>query len=325
MSVFQSRAWQSAWWEAWGQTKGFRLVRPWDGEVSGLYESRYRYKGVLPIRSLQFVGTSHRELRTPRTEYNSFFRDGGAGESLASRISELLETHSWTEAVFSDLLKGSEELEALVSLAARHNWGVRINSVDDGYAINTSDGFQSYLDGLGSNTRLRLFNRRKLLESEGDVEHTNLWQSDPELFFEHLNQFHLKRWGKPCFGGTSLAFHLKFLDRVEGEGGIPYLSALSVDGNVVSVLYNVWYRGTVYNIQAGFMQDFHRKLALGSLHLGYAIEDAFNCRETKAFDLLAGCGKNEDYKKRFSTDCYQFLSVMLVKSAPFRALYWMKG
>lgn len=97
------------------------------------------------------------------------------------------------------------------------------------------------------------------------------------------------------------------------------------DDRVVSVLYNVWYRGVIYNIQAGFVEDFHKKLSLGSLHLGYAIENAFQAKDTHRLDLLAGQGKKEDYKARFSTDQYQFISAMLVKSIPYRALYWMRG
>ena len=87
----------------------------------------------------------------------------------------------------------------------------------------------------------------------------------------------------------------------------------------------MWYQGVVYNIQAGFDENFHRKLSLGSLHLGYAIEGAFKARDTHRLDLLAGWGKKEDYKSRFATDQYQFISIMLVKSVLFRALYWMRG
>lgn len=325
MSVFQSRAWQSAWWETWGQNKGFRLARPWDGEVSGLYESRYRFKGLLPIRSLQFVGTSHRELRTPRTEYNRLFNGALTGGELREAIKALLEQQVWSEAFFSDLPGDSEDVSALVHLAATHNWGIRINAIDNGYAVDTSGDFNSYLSSLGSNTRLRLYNRRKLFESLGEVEEINLWPQDPEFFFTELNRFHRGRWGKDCFAENSLGFHRTFLDRVIEEGGRPMLSVLTFNQQVVSVLYNVWFRGVVYNIQAGFEEHFHKKIALGSLHLGYAIETGFSCGDTHRFDFLAGYGKNEDYKRRFATDSYQFMSLMLIKSAPFRALYWMKG
>ncbi len=325
MNLFQTKAWQSAWWETWGNQKGFRLVREWDGQVSGLYESKYRLKGLLPVRSLQFVGTSYRELRTPRTEHNQFCPDHLSGQPLLREMEQVLQTQSWTEAVFNDLRTGSEEFSALVTIAATHNWAFRITALDNGYAVSTSGNFDNYIASLGANSRLRLFNRRKILESLGSVREENLWPSDVDAFFQHLNRFHLARWKKNCVTSTSLAFHKKFLSRVEEEGGRPLLSALFCGGDVVSVIYNVWYRGVVYNIQAGFDENFHRKLSLGSLHLGYAIEDAFNAEDTYRLDMLAGQGKNEDYKSRFATDQYQFISAMLVKSAMFRALYWMRG
>ncbi|EON92754.1 hypothetical protein MARLIPOL_08374 [Marinobacter lipolyticus SM19] len=325
MSLFQTKAWQSAWWETWGQQKQFRLIREWDGEVSGLYESRYRWKGLLPIRSLQFVGTSHRELRTPRTEYNRFFGDDLSGASLIVAMEQILEGYPWTEVVFSDLLCGSEELSALVTIAATHRWAFRINASDDGYAVTTTGSFKDYLASLGVNSRLRLYNRRKLLESLGEVHLENLWPGNPELFFQTLNRFHRVRWDKNCVAEKSLEFHMKFLSRIEEEEGEPLLSVLQSNGKVVSVLYNVRYCGVVYNIQAGFEENFHKKLSLGSLHLGYAIEEAFRCPVTRRFDFLAGEGKNENYKSRFATESYQFISVMLVKSVLFRALYWMRG
>ncbi|WP_227664073.1 GNAT family N-acetyltransferase [Marinobacter salarius] len=325
MSLFQTKAWQSAWWETWGNQKGFRLVSEWDGQVSGLYESRYRLKGVLPVRSLQFVGTSYRELRTPRTEYNQFCPDNLSGQLLLRKMEQVLQAEPWTEAVFNDLRTGSEELSALVTIAAKHNWAFRITASDNGYAVSTSGSFDSYLASLGANSRLRLYNRRKVLESLGHVREENLWPSDVDTFFQYLNRFHLERWKKNCVTPTSLEFHKKFLSRVEEEGGKPVLSALYCDDRVVSVLYDVWYQGVVYNIQAGFDENFHRKLSLGSLHLGYAIEGAFKARDTHRLDLLAGWGKKEDYKSRFATDQYQFISIMLVKSVLFRALYWMRG
>ncbi|MEX2475903.1 GNAT family N-acetyltransferase [Marinobacter sp.] len=325
MSLFQTHAWQSAWWDTWGDAEGLRLIRQWDGHISGLYESKYRLKGILPVRSLQFVGTSYRKLRTPRTEYNRFCPEHLSGKDLLAAMVTVLESHSWTEVVFSDLLSGSEELSALVTIAATHKWAFRINAADQGYAVATNGSFANYLAQLGSSSRLRLYNRRKLLESHGKVCLENAWEGDPENFFQTLNKFHRARWNKDCVTDKSLGFHLKFLARVTEEGGQPQLSVLTCGGVVVSLLYNVWFDGVVYNIQAGFDETFHKKLSPGSIHLGYAIEEGFRRNDTWRFDFLAGQGKNEDYKSRFATENYQFISVMLVKNLLFRALYWMKG
>ena len=324
MSLFQTNAWQSAWWETWGEQNGFRLVRPWDGEVSGLYESEYRWKGILPVRSLHFVGTSYRNLRSPRTEYNRLFPEGFIGDNLLKATESFLKAHPWTEVVLNDLLKKSEEFSALKAVAANEKWALRVRAVDDGYAIATEGCFEDYLASLGKNSRLRLYNRRKLLEAQGPVRLENLLPSCPQEFFRSLNRFHRARWRKDCVTDKSLAFHLKFLSRVEEEGGEPLLSVLTCNGQAVSMLYNVWFDGVVYNIQAGFDEAFHKKLSLGSLHLGYAIEEAFQRLETERFDFLAGEGKNEDYKSRFATENYQFISIMLVRSLVFRFLYGVK-
>jgi len=325
MSLFQSSAWQSAWWDTWGHQNGFRLLRPWDGEVSGIYESNYRWKGVLPVRSLHFVGTSHKNLRSPRTEYNRLFPDRVKGEELLRSTASILKSCRWTEVVLNDLLNQSEEISVLKDLAAAERWALRIRAVDKGYAVATTGRYEDYLASLGKNSRLRLHNRRKLLEAQGNIRLENAWFSGPRDFFAELNRFHRARWNKSVVTDRSLAFHLRFLDRLMEEGGEPLLSVLSCNGRPVSLLYNVGFRGVVYNIQAGFDETFHRKLSLGSLHLGYAIEEAFERPDTTRFDFLVGEGKNEDYKSRFATENYQFISVMLVRSILFRALYAAKG
>jgi len=63
----------------------------------------------------------------------------------------------------------------------------------------------------------------------------------------------------------------------------------------VSLLYNSCYRGGIYNIQVDFYQELHRKLALGTLHLRYAIESAFQNPSVHYFYLLAGDGKSTNY------------------------------
>lgn len=323
MTLFQTNAWQSAWWETWGVSKDFRLINPWDGESSGIYLSKYRWKKILPIRSLQFVGTSARQIQTPRTEHNRFIRQ--TGESLHMSIESVLDKESWTEAVFSDLKSDSEDLRELLGIAGKRNWVVRLAASDAGYAVATEGDFRDYLAGLGSNTRLRLYNRRKVLEAKGVVRHQNFWPDQPSVFFDALNEFHRARWGKACLDPRSQAFHEAFLARVGVEGGEPLLTGLYCGDRLVSVLYNVWYQGVVYNIQAGFEQQFHKKLALGSLHLGYAIEQSFKSPNTIRFDMLAGQGQNEDYKARFATETYYLNSIMLVKNRLFRLLYGLKG
>lgn len=325
MSVFQSAAWQSAWWNTWGDTEGFQLIRQHTYPAAGLYIDRYLFKGGLPIRCLQFVGTNYRRISTPRSEYNALLIDGvGSVDGYCNPL-EGISSASWSEAVFRDMVECSDDVAELRRLAERRGWLWRIVDEDTSYSVDTSGSWQDYLNGLGANTRLRLFNRRRLLAREGTVGLSDFWPDKTDDFFKLLNRFHARRWGNACFNRESLSFHQEFLKKVVDEGGVPELSVLFCADRPISVLYNVAFEGCVYNIQAGFEADFHKKLAVGTLHLGYGIEEAFNKPGISTFDLLAGEGKHENYKARLATHSQKLVSVMLVRSRPFQFLYRLKG
>lgn len=319
MSLFQSNAWQKTWWDTWGNTQGFSLVALGENHRCGIYLDQYRWRNVVPIRCLQFVGTNYRRISTPRTEYNDLtsFYDGLEPDKELAHL-------PWNEAVFRDIIDNASEINRLQQLCLERGWLLRTVHQDTAYHVSTDGPFDEYLASLGPNTRLRLFNRRKVLDAEGFVETENFWPNKVEHFFERLNELHAIRWGKPCFGQLSLDFHLRFLSRIVEEGGRPELSVLFCGKREISLLYNVAYEGRVYNIQAGYIEGFHPKLALGTLHLGYCIEAAFGDPELNSFDLLAGEGKNENYKKRLANREVPMVSLMVVRGRLLKLLYRLK-
>lgn len=326
MSLFQTDAWQSAWWDTWGMENGLELVTGWGHGRTGIYTSTYRIKGFLPVRSIEFVGSSYRKIRSTRTEYNTFSTASDTPADAIGQLKKLLDTRPWAEAIFNDLRENSDETAELLALARNKQWLVRVAAADTAWKIRTDRSFNDYLKDLGRNTRLRLHNRRGVLESLGGISHENLYEAnrDPGAFFGHLNDFHQRRWGKPVYNHKALAFNTAFLDRVVSAGGEPQLLALRCGEQLISVLYNVKYQGCVYNLQSGFEESFHPKLAIGTLHLGYAIERAFQEEGTQTFDMLAGSGKNENYKQRLATESEPLISLMLVKHPVLKLLYRLK-
>ncbi|KAA1175060.1 GNAT family N-acetyltransferase [Marinobacter salinexigens] len=324
MSLFQTNAWQDAWWAIWGSTPGFRHIQSCEQEVSGLYQDVYRLYGCIPIRCFQFIGTNYRRISTPRTEYNSLFHGGDTVSGQEPAFTELLDSGEWTEAVFRDVREDAPDLEILRRLAVSRGWSMRTLATDTAYAVDTRGSFQSYLAGLGSNTRLKLYNRRKILEGLGTVALENAWPNRVDEFFDLLNRFHRVRWGVECFNKESLEFHRCFLEQISKDGGGPSLSLLLCGDRVISVVYNVCYKGCVYNLQSGYVEDFHRKIALGTLHLGYCIETAFSSPTLQMFDMLAGTGKNDNYKARLATQHVELRSVMVVRSWLSKILYRLK-
>src|SRR5680860_212302 len=326
MSLFQTDAWQSAWWDTWGVENGLELVRDWGDGRTGIYTSTYRIKSLLPVRSIEFVGSSYRKIRSTRTEYNTFSTASDTPADAINQLKKLLGKRPWAEAIFNDLRADSDETAELLALARNKQWLVRVAAADTAWKIRTDRSFNDYLKDLGRNTRLRVYNRRGVLESLGRISHENLYETsrDPSEFFGHLNDFHQRRWGKPVYNHKALAFNTAFPDRVISEGGEPQLLALRCGEQLISVLYNVKYQGCVYNLQSGFEESFHPKLAIGTLHLGYAIERAFQEEGTQTFDMLAGSGKNENYKQRLATESEPLISLMLVKHPVLKLLYRLK-
>ncbi|TDT39483.1 CelD/BcsL family acetyltransferase involved in cellulose biosynthesis [Halospina denitrificans] len=312
-SPFSTRAWRENWWKEWGSDiEGQRVVGERSCE-SIFYLHRYQWR-YLPIKSLQFIGTGDRCLSTPRAEYLALPSDANVG--LLDSLFEV----EWTEAVFRDLVAGQESYELLLFWARTREMYLRTIHTDSAYQISLKGDFSGYLSRLGPNTRLKLYNRRKRLTSMGSVRE-ELWSVAP--FLELLNQFHSKRWGTPCFNSRSLRFQRRFLADIVQEGGRPELRVLMVNGEPVSGLYNLVLGGCVYNIQSGFLENYGKDIALGTLHLGYALEDAFACQGPAWFDLLAGQGKNTDYKRHLATHETPLVSLMIVRHPFYRFMYRM--
>lgn len=316
-ALFSSSAWRETWWEVYGQPSGLTRSRGFPGD---LYIDCYRHQGV-PIRCLQFLGTNYRRLATPQAEYNDFSQalDGNLRAAL-----EKMRAERWSEAVFLDLIRGGRlELE-LRNWAEDQGYLLRVLNRKQSYLIQSEGGFESYLVGLGPNTRLKLYNRRKLLATLGRVELEQVDSGELELFLEQLNRFHRERWGSDCYSPKTIGFWRKLRPRLEKAGGRFELSRLSLDGRCISVSFNIYYEGRLYNIQSGFQENLHPKLAVGTLHFGYLIEAAFADPDIRVFDLLAGGGKNSNYKQHLANRTLDLVSLMIVRSSFHRLLYWLK-
>src|SRR5690606_38769003 len=128
-------------------------------------------------------------------------------------------------------------------------------------------------------------------------------------FFGTLNHLHMLRWRKPCFDNFALSFHRRI---IASDNGIePYLHRLTVKGETVSVSYNLVCQGKMYNIQSGYLEDFDKKISLGTLHFGRLLQVCFDHPDIKSLDFLAGSGKNTDYKNHFNGTRVRFVTLQV--------------
>lgn len=326
--LFMSWPWLYSWWETWGECLGLELVLlgvylP-DNKLVGiapLYRHRFRIAIGMNVTRLHFLGNAWRVSPTVRTEYVGLIAEPERESDIAQAVATFLRAEKWDELVIPD----SQQIRGgLFGKALTDQCGAVpiLRSESYGIRVDTSGSFQPWVESLGASTRLKAFNRRALFENVlgGHWKPVGKDKRDQSGFMEALNNFHKLRWGKPCFDGKALQFHLTLLSRLSSDQK-PELSSLMVDGAVVSVLYDIKAGEAVYNLQAGFDESLHRKLSLGTLHLGYAIERAFLDSSVCGYDLLAGSGKNTFYKARFHGQHVDFPTLDFVRSPLLRAAY----
>lgn len=317
--IFSTHAWIEAWQVAWGDSKGITVVEPHIGLNHGR-QGFYRYiQKKLPLISFTTLfpaGISTSESPSLRSEYFM------TGEQTPAQFISAACRHQWDQLFIPDVISASIEYTQLVSAAEAAGLAVLVRDTSTSYAVHLRDNsFEHYLKYIGSNTRLKLYNKRKKLYPLGEIEVRNLWPAVDE-FIAILNDFHQHRWGKPCYQGRNLQQIKLFLQNIAAAGGTPDLSVIYCDGRAISAVLDLHYRQRIYNIQSGYLEKFQDGISLGTLHLGMQIEKAFSA-DADFYDFMAGNGKNSNYKQSLATCSEGFASLMLVRNPLLKFLYWI--
>ena len=134
-----------------------------------------------------------------------------------------------------------------------------------------------------------------------------------------LNNLHSKRWIKPVFNGDRLLFNSSVAKLMAKKNCLNF-SILSVNNEPVSIQYNYVVNQHNYNIQAGFDEEFHKKISLGYLHFGYEIEACFH-EQTNVYDFLAGEVKNTQYKERLTNSYLSMVDLQIIRNPILKTLY----
>ncbi len=318
--IFATHEWVDAWQNAWSDSAAITVLKPHlDRENcrDGFYLYTQKKASVITLATLFSAGISTPASPSLRSEY--FNLDKTATTQLLRSALE----YKWDQFFIPDLLLDSEEYSELCKAVGAVNLTLSVRDHSVSYAVQLKQNtFANYLKGLGSNTRLKLFNKRKKLYQLGEVRVENLWPNI-DGFIEILNQFHQRRWGGPCYSGRNRAQITGFLTQIAGAGGKPDLSVIYCNNQVVSAALDVEFCGRIYNIQSGYQEKFQDGISLGTLHFGFQLEKAFESG-AEFYDFMAGNGKHSDYKKSLATHSATLVSVMLVRSKLLRVLYGVK-
>jgi len=325
--LFLSWAWMANWWALWSRPSTdelYLLAAYINNELVGIapcYIEKNHYIGkLLPVSRLHFIGHRQAKAGSLRSEYLGLIVKRECEALVTGElVRALFSNPSWDKAILSDLITEHDFQRIIKCQGGVDNARVRTLATSTCYAINTAGSFEDYVHRLGKNTRLKLYGRRKSLVSHGEVELLTGNVVDVNTAMEQIDQFHQRRFDSITFTNKRRALVNRLL--AEDSSIQCRSSLLQVNGETLSAMINVEVAGRIYNLQLGYLEDFDRKVSLGTLHLGYAIEDAFNSPAVHTFDLLAGEGKNSDYKQRLAEPNANLESIMIIRNPVVKALY----
>ncbi len=146
--------------------------------------------------------------------------------------------------------------------------------------------------------------------------------NDIDGYLAALWELRARRWGSGE-GSCARAFHRDLARSMEALGRLR-LTRLVSDSQVESYLYNIRAGQTEYYLQSGFELNPDQGLSPGYLHLGYAIEAAADAG-LERFDLLAGPGRNRDYKRDFEASGTPLVCHQVFRAPWLRALLRLHG
>ena len=311
-SVFRTEAWVQAWIDTWGKDPKITLI-----DLGGkkhplecVYTENKRIKKILPVTTLHLAGVGCTNVSTPRSEYNDINGLIALFGDIAT-LGKNLAILGWQEFLVPDVIDNSDYIDSLKDLSQSLNASLYVKKVEPAYHVQIAN-FTDYLASLGASTRLKYFNRRDKLAAYGEIERRTHSLYEAEIFFKLLNDFHIHRWGTPCYSKASQNFLINFQERLSMLGGQSIMESLSVNGEVVSVIFDVVWAGKRYNFQSGYAENKFPKIALGAIHLGYSIESAI--QNGQMFDFMAGTGKNTNYKANISNCITQIKTLSIQRS-----------
>lgn len=327
--LFMSWEWLHSWWNSFSSSGEMSLyiVAAYNSNnklvgLAPLYLTSVVLKNIFPIKRMEFLGNCWRGDMTMRTELLDFIVDNSVSKQVIASLFEYINNvKQWDEFVLSDLDINSETYAALVPDRAINRSYYRVAEEFDSFYLPLVTSFDEFSKLLGKNTRLKLLNRRKVLEGLGEVKYKENRSSDVDSSFRLLNELHIQRWGSPVFENERLQFNTSVAKLMADKGQVLF-STLYLDDKPISIQYNYIIDGHEYNIQAGFIENFHSKLSLGYMHFGYAIEASYN-KKLRIYDFLAGEGKNTQYKARLTQESVNIVSLQIIRSQPIKFIYYL--
>lgn len=308
--LFLTREWLEIWWRhfAIGRTLALVTVRRHSRLIglAPLFSERHRFGGVMPYRSLQFLGTG-----LVGSDYLDIVMRRGEETAVSRSLAEFFNSRGPVMTLSHLHAKGAL-IAGVVQELEQTGWTVLRRVIDVCPHIPLKGHtWESYLAGLGSQHRYNFNRRLKNLHKLGRLTFDVVEkEGQRQEALQTLIDLHNLRWDER--GGSQTlrspamqAFHDSF-SRAALERGWLRLFTLRLDGRAVGALYGFLYGRRFYFYQSGF-DPAYRQHSVGLVTMGLAIKRAVT-EGVEDYDLLHG---SETYKALWASESHELVRLRL--------------
>jgi CelD/BcsL family acetyltransferase involved in cellulose biosynthesis len=293
--LFLTWEWLFTWWRHLGGDRELFIVTVRSGRellaIAPLARRAHRLAGVIPVRSLEFLGTG-----SVGSDYLDVIARRGRESEAVRALGEYLASEKLV--VEMAQVKSNSGLAAeLARELGTRGWSLAETKTSVCPFIRLSGhSWQSYLATLGSEHRYNLQRRLRNAARQFDLRFEQARsEGERREALAILVELHHLRWRDR--GGSDgfhtpvlLAFHEE-VSRLALERGWLRLFVMSLNGKPVASLYGFRYQHVFYYYQSGF-DPVYSKYSVGLLAMALAIKSAIEER-AEEYDLLHG---DEQYK-----------------------------
>jgi CelD/BcsL family acetyltransferase involved in cellulose biosynthesis len=324
-SVFESFAWQHAWWRTYGKGRRPRILVARDaGAVVGILPLYIDVATVAryPVRLLRLVGTGGDTYPDDLGPILARSCEEAAARALAEAV---FEQRGWDVLTLTDLQPESPFVDALVAASRRARVRFRTGRSERIAFMKLPASWDAWLASLHRDKRYRVKNIRKKLHAAHPDARFFVWDDAATLdaAVDRLAYLHRKRWqrvGASHAFATSeyVALHRAVMHACLRRDQLR-LYCLEAAGEIVAMYYFYRFRDHVFLMQSGFDPD-HADVKPGQVLLGHVIEHAIG-EGAQVLDFLRG---DHRYKDELATGERETVFVTAARWRPGAFVYEMR-
>ncbi|MFQ5752908.1 MAG: GNAT family N-acetyltransferase [bacterium] len=220
------------------------------------------------------------------------------------------------EITFQKIPSSSKTLKQFKHFADKSNYLYQVRANVECPFITLPTSYKELSNHLsGSMNYLIRKNYRKLKKYENVEFSKTIDRNELESDFSELVRLHQLRWNSKKLPGVFSSerfagFQRKIMPIMLDNGHLD-LRFLSVSGQKIAALYNIYYNDKIYFYQAGLDASFDKSLSPGIMLHIESIKEAID-NGIREYDFLL-MGKKDEYKQRWANDNRRLSDVYLAR------------